>query len=289
MAPPSKNKPSSDRLRKMYVDQKMTLREIGELVGVRHITVRRWLKAYGIPARPTGSPNSLKARGVTPPTSEELFTMVHVEHLSYEKIAAKYGVDFTAVPHWLDRHGIKRPKLWDTRRKGKHPFIPDSSELERLYDAGQSVRTIGSMFGVSEGTIRRRLVEAGAKIRPDGWNGGKRYPCRDGHLARSLYEQRVDDWLTANGIPHTLEPAYPWDRRYMADFLVGDVYIEVWGVSDNAAYNERKQLKVQQCESAGIDLIQINHWQFAKGRKWWKPLERLRSQFTQSTLPLSAA
>lgn len=289
MAPPCKNKPSRDRLREMYVDQKMTLREIGEVVGVRHITVRRWLKAYGIPSRPSGTPNSLKARGIIPPTTDELFAMVHVEHLSYEQIAAKYGVDFTAVPHWLDKHGIKRPNLWDTRRKGKHPFIPDGSELKRMYEKGQSVRSIGSTFGVSEGTIRRRLVDAGVKIRRDGWEGGKRYTCRDGHLARSLYEQRVDDWLSENGIPHTLEPTYPWDRRYMADFLVGDTYIEVWGVTENAAYNDRKQKKIRECEAAGIDLIQINHWQFTTDRKWWKPLEQLRAQFTQPALPLSAA
>jgi predicted GNAT family acetyltransferase len=289
MAPPSKNKPTKERLSEMYEDSGMSTRQIGKLLGVRHITIRRWLSAYGIPIRPSITPNSLKARGITPPTSDELFAMVHVEHLSYQQIADKYGVDFTSVPHWLTKHGIAKPDIWDTRLKGKRPRIPPADELARIYNTGKSLQSIGESFGVAGSTIRSRLVSAGFQIRKDGWKGGKRYVCQDGHEARSVYEMRVDDWLHAHGIAHSLEPHYPWDRRYKADFLVGDTYIEVWGVSDNDAYARRKRMKISRCEDAGIDLVQINHWQFAKGRKWWKPLERLKPSFTQATLRLDAA
>lgn len=289
MPAPNPNKPTAEELRHLYVEKEMTARELGEMFDVRHITILRWMKQYGIERRRAGSRDTLASRGVTPPSRDELFNMIHLEHLSYSQVAAKYGVDDTAVPYWLTKHDIPKPKVWDTRRKGRHPKLPTPAEAKALYDSGNSLVSIGRQFGVSSIPIRRLVVEGGGTIRRDGWDGGKRYACADGHLARSVYEQRVDDWLHQHGIPHELEPAYPWDRRYMADYLAGDTYIEVWGVIDNEAYKQRKQMKIRRCEEAGLDLIQINHWQFARGRKWWKPLLRLIDEPNQERLPLFAA
>lgn len=289
MAKPCENKPTATELRRLYVEEDLTQRQIGNIFGVRHITIRRWMIQYGIEARPPYSRDTLASRGITPPTRDELFNMVHFEHLSYVQIAEKYGVDYTAVPHWLTKHGIPKPTIWGTRRKGKEPKLPTPEEARAMYESGQALHVIGNQFGVSAGPIRRLVLEAGGTIRRDGWDGGKRYDCADGHLARSKYEQRVDDWLYRHGVSHELEPTYPWDRRYMADFLVGNTYIEVWGVSENESYKQRKQMKIQRCKESGLDLIQINYWQFAKGRKWWKPLLRLLDEPTQECLPLFAA
>lgn len=283
MAPPSPTRPSDAELRRLYTDEQMTTRQLGERFKVRHITIRRWLKAAGIERRHAGI--GLEYRGVTPPTAVELVQMIHVEHLGYRGVAERYGVDPTAVPYWLEKHGIPKPKIWATRRKGHAPDLPSPKEAAARYLAGESMYSIGKSCGVSEIPIKRILTEAGVEFRKDGWKGGKRYPCKDGHEARSLYEQRVDDWLHDHGLEHEVEPAYPWDRRYRADFRVGDTYIEVWGVTDNEKYQDRKRMKIERCKAESIPLIQINHWQFAKGRRWWRPLQQLTAATGQSPLP----
>jgi transposase len=214
-------------------------------------------------------------RGILEPTADELHDLVHVQHLSYRQIAERYGVDFTAIPHWLDRHGIQKPNVWETRRKGRTPKLPAAEELRHRRAAGESAASIAASCGVHRRTIVNLCRQQGIPVDRDGWNGGKRYICRDGHEARSLYEQRVDNWLTEHGLIHKTEPRYPFDTRYKADFLVRDTYIEVWGVTNNPAYRERKAKKIHFCLANGLQLIQINHWQFAKGRRWWRPLERL--------------
>lgn len=210
--------------------------------------------------------------------------MVHVDHMSYRSIGAIYGVDQSAVAYWLDKHEITRPTVWGTRRKGREPRIPSVDELRSRLASGESLTSIAADAGVSNGTIRRVTHAAGIPTARDGWDGGRRIACLDGHEARSLYEQRVDDWLYQHGLSHETEPAYPWDRRYRADFLVGEVYVEVWGVSENAAYQARKKMKQDRCRGEGLRLIEINWWQFANGRRWWRPLEALLSQPAQPDL-----
>lgn len=239
---------------------------------VRKITALRWLRAAGIERRP---PSGLANRGVTAPTAEELHDLVHVEHLSYAQIGERYGVDPTAVPYWLTTHNIPKPKVWVTRRKGKTPRLPDEAELRARRQHGESLRSIASTAGVGHATIRRLCDRFDIPVDRDGWVGGLRLPCSDGHEARSTYEQRVDNWLHEHGLTHELEPRYPFDRRFRADFLVGQTYIEVWGVLNNQRYTDRKRYKVAQCAIHGLPLIQINCWQFAKGRRWWRPLLQL--------------
>lgn len=266
-------KPDRETLRHLYEDDRSSTRQIGEKYGVAHITVRRWLTGYGIEVRPTG--RGLVNRGIVEPTADELHHMVHVEHLSYRDIAGRYGVDFTAIPHWLERYNVPRPTVWGTRRKGRKIRLPGPEELRHRREYGESLRSIAASYGVPHAAISALCQQHGIPVDRDGWDNGRRYPCLDGHEGRSVYEQRVDNWLSEHGLAHEVEPRYPFDLRCRADFLVGDTYIEVWGVTENATYAKRKARKIQQCRKHNLPLIQINCWQFAKGRRWWRPLEKL--------------
>lgn len=275
MPAPCENRPTDNDLRRLYVDEGWTAQRIADLAGVRKITALRWLRAAGVERRPAGI--GLVARGIEPPTAEELRRMIHEEHLGYDGVAERYGVDRTAVPYWLRKHGIPRPEIWSTRRKGREVPLPTEADLRARLAAGQSIVDIGRDYGVSNAPIRRLCDEYGIEVKRSGWQGGRRLVGDDGHELRSLYEQRVCNWLHHNSVEHYLEPAYPWDRRYRADFRVGQTYIEVWGVTENEAYQRRKAMKIERCAEHGIPLIQINPWQFANGRKWWRPLLPLKS------------
>jgi hypothetical protein len=270
---PSPLRPSVDVLRRLYVDERLSSPEIARQCQVEKITVLRWLRAADIERRPIG--RGLANRGIKPPTAEELHRLIHIEHLGYRGVADLYGVDHTAVSHWLTKHGIAKPTVWQTRRPAG-AREPSEQELRDRISRGESLTSITKDFDINRSTLTKRCRSYGIEVQHDGWQKGIRYPCADGHQARSLYEQRVDNWLHEHGINHEVEPAYPWDRRYRADFRVADIYIEVWGVTQNAAYTARRTMKIRRCKEAGIDLISINVWQFAKGRRWWRPLQRLQ-------------
>ena len=272
MAAPSPNRPNPTELRRLYLDERMPAQRIADMAGVEKITALRWLKAAGIERRPA---RGLANRGVTEPTAEELRDLVHVQHLSYREIAERFGVDFTAVPYWLDRHDIPKPTVWGTRRNGVPMPRPSDDDLRRMLAEGNSLRSIARELGVASGTVGDWARQAGGSVHRGGWRGDARIVCADGHEARSIYEKRVDDWLHAHGIEHEIEPRYPWDARYRADFRARGVFVEVWGVTNKPCYLERKRMKIRRCEEAGLPLIGIDHWQFAQGRKWWKELERL--------------
>lgn len=266
-----KNAPPESELRSLYEDHRLTTEEIAGRFGVSSATVGKWLRTLGVKMRPNGV--GLAARGIVPPTPEELYQMIHVECLNYEQVAAKYGVDFTAIPYWLDKHGISRPKTW----LETHSDPETVEQMRAAYESGLSLDEVSQMFGAnSSGMLAKIFRENGVPIRKDGWNGGKRFDCLDGHKVRSTYEQRVDDWLYEHGADHTYEPILPFSPRHKADFLANGWYIEVWGVNNNPQYKERKQRKIDLYEKHHAHLIEIPYHAFAKHSNglWIRRLEQ---------------
>jgi transcriptional regulator with XRE-family HTH domain len=261
--------PSKEELYRLYVKQRLTTRAIAARYGTNKTQVTRWLKRVGIERR--DAHNGLLNRGITPPTRDELYQLVHVEHLPYQQIAARWGVDYTAIPYWLDRHGIARPTIWGTRRKGNNPILPTKEELEALYADGLSMAEIGRRCGVSRQPIQSLFEKYSLDPRPDGFQGGRRWKCRDGHEVRSSYEQKVDDWLFEHQIEHLYSPRLPFDLRSSADFLANGWYIEVWGVTDNASYRERQKRKRSGYILHRLPLIEIPAHAFDRQRNGlWK-------------------
>lgn len=271
-------RPDPTELRKLYIDDRMTTRQLGEHYGVSHMSIKRWLREFGIPRR--SADRGLRNRGIEAPTAAELNDLVHVQHLSYADIGERYGVDQSAVPHWLKRHGIPRPTVWQTRRRGATATKPTAAEIRERYGCGESLSYIGADHGISARTVRDLCREYGIEVRPDGWQGGRRIQCLDGHQVRSTYEQRVDDWLTGNGIVHELEPRLPFDRRYMADFRVGEIYIEIWGVVGSNSYDERKRRKIDLYREHGLELVELHPWSFSSRGGWLRRLHSLADRVT---------
>lgn len=275
-------KPDYDTLYHLYHVERLTAREIAERFDTYHLKVLRWLRAYGIERRASG--HGLENRGKAAPTRDELFEMVHIQHLSYREIATIYNVDFTAIPFWLEKHQIAKPLAWHTR-KHSTVALPMADELRELYEAGLSLAAIGDLYGYSDGPIRRLCDTYGIEKRRDGWDGGKRFICADGHIVRSTYERRVDDWLFANRIEHSYEPALPPDSHFHADFFANGWYVEVWGVTDSPVYDDRKRRKIALYRANALPLIEIPKHAFTKKRnnQW----ARLLSVCLSQTFPLT--
>jgi hypothetical protein len=101
------------------------------------------------------------------------------------------------------------------------------------------------------------LIASG--VLPDGTQRmprGVRCIAADGHVCLSLAEKTIDDWLTSNGVAHEKEPGYP-ESRLRADFKVGEVLIEYFGLAGNAAYDAKIVQKRAIAERFGIRLIEL--------------------------------
>ena len=85
----------------------------------------------------------------------------------------------------------------------------------------------------------------------------------DGHECGSLDEKTIDDLLSANGIAHKKEPYYPShrllnpNRAKRADWKVGDIYIEYFGLAGNPKYDQRTFEKLQLAAENGLELISL--------------------------------
>ena len=254
--------PPRDTLATMYEGERLSATKIGEHFGVSNTTVAKWLTQYGIAMRPAGT--GLAARGIEPPTCEELARMIHTDRLTYAQIAVQYGVDQSAVMHWLNKHDIERPLTWFE----EHNTPETVAAIRAAYESGASLDAIGQHYGGVTRTMVVRLLKLhGVPLRSDGWDGGKRFACQDGHLVRSTYEQRIDDWLNEHGVEHTYEPSLPFSPVHKADFLANGWYIEVWGVTHNEAYQERKQRKLELYAANNAPLIEIPFYAFAKAQR----------------------
>lgn len=84
--------------------------------------------------------------------------------------------------------------------------------------------------------------------------------ANDGHECRSLFERHVDDFLSAHGIAHEVEPPYPRDddlnnTGLRGDWLLpGGTFVEAAGLT-SPAYLAKIEIKQQIAARHGLDLI----------------------------------
>lgn len=264
-------KPTRDELCDLYSGQGLTTSAVGKRLGVSNTCVCAWLRSYGIPRRASGT--GLAARGKVPPTEAELQRLIHVEHRSYEDIGAFYGVDFTAINYWRRKYGIPRRVInGGNGITGK--VLPIAEDLRAIYDTGVSIPELANRYGLTTQIMNRLFRKFGIPMRENGWDGGKRILCNDGHRVRSVYEQRVCEWLTENRIAHTYEPRLPFDTRYRADFLANGWFIEIWGVKQNPRYEHRRKAKCNLYSLHQILLIELQAHAFNADQNglWYRRL-----------------
>jgi hypothetical protein len=86
---------------------------------------------------------------------------------------------------------------------------------------------------------------------------------KDGHFCRSMAEQRIDNWLFKNNIIHEMEPYYPKHEefnksgRMRADWKIGNMFVEYFGLPDDKKYAERMQKKRSLANVLNINLIEL--------------------------------
>jgi len=142
------SKPTREWLEEKYWKRGLTLREIGELLGISATAVKRWLDKYRIPTR----------------------SLSQATKMSFERGKRKR----------CPRCGLILPK------GGKHECraVPDEvkARIVELYNRGHSTTKIASSLGISTAVVYRALREAGITLR-NTWDTEIRIPDSKEDLA----------------------------------------------------------------------------------------------------------
>jgi len=106
------------------------------------------------------------------------------------------------------------------------------------------------------GTWNNAIKAAG--LAPNPVRFAHKFIANDGHKCDSLSEKIIDDWLNARKIEHKINVPYPGNNRFTADFVVGNYWIEFFGLSgEHERYDELKKQKVGVAKDHALDLIEI--------------------------------
>lgn len=145
----------------------------------------------------------------------------------------------------------------ECKHKASMVDIPED-ELRDLYvEQDLTTRQIAPIYGVDKKIINDYLNRYGIDAKPSGFKNYNKIKCTDGHLVKSHYERAMDNAMTQQGIPHEYEPRLPFNNRYAADFLVDDVYVEIWGMCGWRKYEERRKRKMQVYKKYGAKLFSV--------------------------------
>lgn len=118
-------------------------------------------------------------------------------------------------------------------------FYDQNGRIPLKYELGAIYAPARRFFG----TWNNAIVAAGYDPNPAMF--AKHYLAKDGHKCDSMAEKIVDDWLSAHKVEHRVHVTYPWNNGMKCDFLVGDIWIEIFGLEGNVArYDELKKLKL---------------------------------------------
>jgi transposase-like protein len=173
VVPGSSVRPDVGTLRRLYVEDGLSVASIAARLGVAAQTVHNWLVAAGVPRRP--SPATLRLDI----NDGEIVRLYTKKGQTAAEIAQQLGCSASLVYGRLARRGVdRRPQAPRGRAR------PTAQELSYLYrDCGLSLRDLAGRYGVSTRSVRGWLVAAGIDRR-DG--GAGRAEC-DGDELVALY------------------------------------------------------------------------------------------------------
>lgn len=160
---------------------------------------------------------------------------------------------------FIDTSSNKKKKYCSNECKHEAQMLNISKEeLEKLYLKDKlTTREIAKIYNTSHKTIREYLKRYNIPLRSDGIKNRERILCKDGHKVRSYYEKAFDNVLTRFNIKHEYEPVLPWNKKYHADFLVGDVYVEIWGLMNLDSYRKKMEKKIEIYKNNNAKLLSV--------------------------------
>lgn len=132
-------------------------------------------------------------------------------------------------------------------------FYRQNGRIPLKYELGAIYAPARRFFG----TWNRAIEVAGYDPNPVMF--AKHYLAKDGHKCDSMAEKIVDDWLYERKIDHLIHVPYPWHNGMKCDFLVGDTWVEIFGLEGNLKrYDELKKEKLKLVKQYKVKLLRLS-------------------------------
>lgn len=203
------------RLRELYVTQRLTTREVGEVLGMSPNRVTRELALAGIPRR---SPHDRRPRDARANVTKDALEEMYVRRgLTVRELTEVFGVSDEYLRKRLREVGFaKRPGTFRPKLERDRADLM-AAAVELYAREGSSMRDVANELDISASTVRDLLHEAGATVRPPG-----RHPIgSERRVLRDLYKDPdVVDVLRRFGVvvqdpqrwsrPSPCETVAPW-------------------------------------------------------------------------------
>lgn len=204
-------------LRRLYVDQGLSLLALGDRVGASACAVRNWLRRYGIRPRPQGKSRRVGTLRRFQASKSDLRNLYVRQRLSLEEIARRKGVALETVRQALVRLGIPVRSHSQAAKSAKERKITRQI-LERLYVIKTlSLDRVGRELGVSGDTVRYWLKRYHLQVRSgrEVAAAQRRPPGLPESTLRKLYEkQGLSLWDIARQAGVTPVTVKNWLVRY---------------------------------------------------------------------------
>jgi len=156
---------NTHRLRELYVDRRLTTREVAAELGINKTRVIRALTAAGIPRRPRSERRPRGARAAV--TDTALAEVYHQPGMTIAKAVEHFAVSEEDLRRRIAETGWTRRPGAFTPRTAWSPQELQAKAVE-LYATGLTMRQVGAQLGVSGSTISDALHAAKAPVRPGG-------------------------------------------------------------------------------------------------------------------------
>lgn len=165
-----------------------------------------------------------------------------------ERTCVECGVVFSVIP----ANSINRKYCsHECRRK----YLEKDDLVYHYVEQGLSAEATGFELGVSENTVLKELHRHKIDTRDAGF--GISGVSDDGTHVRSSYGMLVSNKLSEAKLSYEYDVRLPFKRGFLTDFLVGDVYVEVWGIVNYSPYQRRMELKKKLYKEHGVKLVSI--------------------------------
>jgi len=106
------------------------------------------------------------------------------------------------------------------------------------------------------GTWNAAIAAAGFKPNPILFS--EKHIAKDGHSCDSLAEKIIDDWLVSKSVEHKRNIPYPEGKRLTVDFVIGNHWIEFFGLAGEIKnYDRLLRKKRRVCKKYAIPLLEI--------------------------------
>ncbi len=203
-------KPAVEKLRRWYIDERKSVNQISQELGVSQKAVNHWLSEIGVEIR--GYSEAKLSVGVKKPSREKLEQWYVKERESMIELSKRIGVTDATLRRWIREYEIPlRDKSEEVSAKK-----PAKEELERWYIRDQkSTVQIGKMLGISSKTVGRWLKDYDVLVRNNSESHliGRNCPSQEELVNLYLHENQSLDQIAKTFGVHKATVSN-WLERY---------------------------------------------------------------------------